>query len=68
MCCGSWGRKELDTTERLNGTELTRMVATLKLQGQARQHVKKERQRFFTFANKGPSSESYGFSNSHVWM
>ena len=21
-CCGSWGRKELDTTERLNGTEL----------------------------------------------
>ena len=21
-CCGSWGRKELDTSERLNGTEL----------------------------------------------
>ena len=21
-CCGSWGHKELDTTERLNGTEL----------------------------------------------
>ena len=21
MCCGSWGRKESDTTERLNGTE-----------------------------------------------
>ena len=21
-CCGSWGCKELDTTERLNGTEL----------------------------------------------
>ena len=21
-CCGSWGRKELDTTERLNWTEL----------------------------------------------
>ena len=20
------------------------------------------------FANKGPSSQSYGFSNSHVWM
>ena len=20
-CCDSWGRKELDTTERLNGTE-----------------------------------------------
>ena len=22
-CCGSWGCKESDTTERLNGTELT---------------------------------------------
>ena len=21
MCCSPWGRKELDTTERLNGTE-----------------------------------------------
>ena len=24
--------------------------------------------RDFFFANKGPSSQSYGFSNSHVWM
>ena len=23
---------------------------------------------FFFFANKGSSSQSYGFSNSHVWM
>ena len=23
VCCGSWGRKEWDTTERLNCTELT---------------------------------------------
>ena len=22
MCCGSWGRKESDTTEQLNSTEL----------------------------------------------
>ena len=22
VCCGSWDRKESDTTERLNGTEL----------------------------------------------
>ena len=22
VCCGSWGRKELETTERLNRTEL----------------------------------------------
>ena len=29
------------------------------------QHIKKKRH---YFVNKGPSSESYGFSNSHVWM
>ena len=23
VCCGSWGHKELDTTERLNRTELS---------------------------------------------
>ena len=32
---------------------------------QRRQHI--EKQRHF-FANKGPSSEGYGFSSSHVWM
>ena len=31
---------------------------------QPRQHIK-DRQ---SFANKGPSSQSYGFSSSHVWM
>ena len=31
---------------------------------QPRQHIKKQRH---YFANKGPSSQSYGFSNSHVW-
>ena len=30
-----------------------------------RQHIKKHRHHF---ANKGPSSQIYGFSNSHVWM
>ena len=32
---------------------------------QPRQHIKKQRD---YFANKGPSSQSYGFSSSHVWM
>ena len=32
---------------------------------QPRQHIKKQRH---YFVNKGPSSQSYGFSNSHVWM
>ena len=32
---------------------------------QPRQHIKKQRH---YFSNKGPSSQSYGFSSSHVWM
>ena len=32
---------------------------------QSRRHIKKQRH---YFANKGPSGQSYGFSNSHVWM
>ena len=32
---------------------------------QPRQHIKKQRH---YFANKGLSSQSYSFSNSHVWM
>ena len=32
---------------------------------QSRQHIKKQRN---YFANKGPSSQSYGFSSSHAWM
>ena len=32
---------------------------------QPRQHIKKQR---CDFVNKGPSSQGYGFSSSHVWM
>ena len=32
---------------------------------QLRQHIKKQRH---FFANKGPSSQGYGFSSGHVWM
>ena len=32
---------------------------------QHRQHIKKQRR---NFANKGPSSQSYGLFSSHVWM
>ena len=31
----------------------------------SRQHIKKQRH---YFANKGPSSQGYGFSSGHVWM
>ena len=33
--------------------------------GQPRQHIKKQRH---YFANKGPSSQGYVFSTSHVWV
>ena len=32
---------------------------------QPRQHIKKQRH---YFASKGPSSQSYGFSSSHIWI
>ena len=32
---------------------------------QSRKHIKKQRH---YFANKGPSSQNYGFPSSHVWM
>ena len=32
---------------------------------QHRQQIEKQRH---YFANKGPSSQRYGFSSSHVWM
>ena len=32
---------------------------------QPRQHIKKQRH---YCANKGPSSQDYGFSSGHVWM
>ena len=39
---------------------------------QPRQHIKKQRQKKkkqrHCFAHKGPPSQGYGFSSSHVWM
>ena len=41
------------------------LVPWKKSYDQPRQHIKKQRR---YFANKGPSSQSFGFSSSHVWM
>ena len=42
------------------------MLAPLKKSyDQFRQHIKKQR---YYFADKGLSSQSYGFSSSHIWM
>ena len=42
-----------------------KMLDPWKSYDQPRQHIKKQRH---YFANKGPSSQSYGFSSSHVRM
>ena len=51
------------------GTPKSLQMVTLapwkKSYDQPRQHIKKQRH---YFANKGPSSQSYGFSSGHVWM
>ena len=43
--------------------EIERLACSL--EEKLRHNIKKQRR---YFANKGPSSQSYGFSNSHVWM
>ena len=45
--------------------EIKMLAPWKKSYDQPRQHIKQQRH---YFANKGPSSQSYGFSSSHVWM
>ena len=48
----------------LQGT-LKERTARQQIYNQPRHHIKKQR---YYFANKGLSSQSYGFTSSHVWM
>ena len=45
--------------------EIKMLIPWKKSYDHARQHIKKQRH---YFANKGASSQSYGFPGSHVWM
>ena len=46
--------------------EIKKMLAPWKKSyDKPRQHIKKQR---YYFADKGPSSQSYGFPSTHVWM
>ena len=45
--------------------EIKRHLLLRRSYDQSRQHIKKQRH---YFANRGPSSQNYGFSSSHVWM
>ena len=45
--------------------EIKTLAPWKKSYDQPKQHIKKQRH---CFTNKGPSSQGYGFSSSHVWM
>ena len=51
--------------EQLIGSGLRKEYERKKSYDQPRQHIKKQRH---YFANKGPSSQGYGFSSGHIWM
>ena len=53
------------TADRDCSHEIKMLAPWKKSYDQPRQHIKKQRHHF---TKKGPSSQSYGFSNSHVWM
>ena len=53
------------TADSSCGHEIKDACCLGKSYDQTRQHIKKQRR---YFAIKGPSSQSYGFSSSHVWM
>ena len=58
-----WGSKI--TADGDCSHEIKTLAPWMKSYDQRRQHIKKQRH---YFANKGPSSQSYGFSSSHVWI
>ena len=58
-CLFSWALKSL---QMVTAATLTPWK---KSYDQPRQHITKQR---YYFTNKGLSSQSYGFSSSHVWM
>ena len=69
-----WGNNEWQTLFSWAPKSLQMVTAAMKLKDtcslkekydKPRQHIKKHRH---CFANKGLSSQSCGFSNSHIWM
>ena len=53
------------TVDGASSHEIKTPAAWKKSYDQPRQHIKKQRH---YFADKGPSSQGYSFSSSHVWM
>ena len=50
---------------RLSDRTETKLASWKDRYDKPRQYIKKQRH---YFADKGPSSQSYGFSSSHVWI
>ena len=59
-----WGGSKI-TADGDCSREIKRLAPRKYSYDQPRQHIKKQRH---YFANKGPSSQGYGFSSSHVWI
>ena len=51
--------------EAMQTTDFIFLGSKITADGDCSHEIKKQR---FDFANKGPSSQGYGFSSSHVWM
>ena len=67
-CSNTWLKlKGLMKTSIKSGQKKVNKWDPIKLKScdQPAQHIKKQRH---YLANKGPSSQSYGFSSGHVWM
>ena len=69
-----WGNSGTVTDFILGGSKITadgdysheiKITPWKKSYDQPRKHIKKQKH---YFANKGPSSQSYGFSSGHAWM
>ena len=59
-----WGGSKI-TADGDCSHEIKTLTLWKKSYDQARQHIKKQGH---YIANKGPPSQGYGFSSSHVWM
>ena len=60
-----WGGSKITTNGECSHEIKRRLLLGRKVMTNLRQHIKKQRH---YFANKGLSSQGYGFSSSHVWM
>ena len=60
-----WGGSKITADGDCSHEIKRRLTPWKKSYDQPRQHIKKQRH---DFANKDPSSQSYGFSSGHVWM